>query len=136
MNIRRIAESEADIKFVASPGPGGQNVNKLATKAVLRWQLHDSLQLSEAQKSRLRENALLKNRLNSNGEIILSESRSRSQSRNRELVMQKLCDLLEQALRTRRPRKQTKPPKRAKEERLKNKRVRAERKRLRGKADI
>jgi len=126
---------EVRIDYAASPGPGGQNVNKVATKAVLHWPLAASRALTKEQKSRLYSHPLVKNRINSAGEVVLSESRSRSQRINRESALLRLQDLVRRALKPAVKRKRTKPPKRAKEQRLHDKRVQSAKKAARrGKA--
>ena len=77
----RIPESELEWSFVRSGGPGGQNVNKVASKAVLRWDLAGSPSVPEDVKSRLR--AQERKRINADGVLIVSSQRFRDQERNR-----------------------------------------------------
>src|SRR5690349_688299 len=87
-----IPESEFEWTFVRSGGPGGQNVNKVASKAVLRWDLAASPSVPEPVKSRLR--TLQRRRITTEGELVLNSQRYRDQGRNVEDCLAKLRDMI------------------------------------------
>ncbi len=93
---RKIPENEIRVVYVRSSGAGGQNVNKVSTKAQLHWNLAGSTAFDNSEKAKLR--AALKNRLNSEGEVVMSSSEQRSQSQNRETALEKLDRLITHAL--------------------------------------
>ena len=103
----QIPESEVELTYVRSSGPGGQNVNKVNSKAVLRWNVFQSPSLSEAQKARLLER--LKDQLTRDGDLLITSDRFRDQTRNREDCMDKLSKILQDASKTPKVRKKTKP---------------------------
>jgi ribosome-associated protein len=119
-----IADSEFQWAFVRSGGPGGQNVNKVASKAVLRWNVGASPSLPEEIKARLRTQQ--KNRITGQGELIISSQRFRDQERNKEDCLQKLRAMILQATTPPRPRKQSRPTRASKEARLETKRRRSQ----------
>lgn len=125
--------SEIELTFVRSGGPGGQNVNKVATKAVLRFDLRHSPSLSAG--VRARALAQLASRLTSEGVLILAKSTHREQIRNRTAVLEQLRTMLATAVRRPRPRVPTQPTAAARERRLTAKKRRAERKRQRARVD-
>jgi ribosome-associated protein len=124
-----IPRDEIHFSFVRSSGPGGQNVNKVASKAVLRWNVRRSRILTEETRERLL--VRLGRRLNNRGELILSGQRYRDQARNIEDCLLKLRELILTAARHPRPRKRTRPTKAAREARLNQKRAVSEKKRAR-----
>ena len=101
-----IPSSEFEFTFVRSSGPGGQNVNKVNSKAVLRWNLHASQSISLDVRLRLAEK--LSDKLNDDGDLVLTSDRFRDQGRNREDVMEKFHALIAQALHVAKKRKKTK----------------------------
>jgi ribosome-associated protein len=127
--VPQIPDDELELSFSRSGGPGGQHANTSATKVELRWDVEASAALSDAQKALVRER--LASRLSTDGVLILQASEHRSQTRNREAVIARLHNLLEDALRPARPRRPTKPSKAAKERRLEDKRHTSEKKALR-----
>jgi ribosome-associated protein len=105
---------------VASGGPGGQNVNKVATKVQLRWALASSAVLPEWARARLI--TLAGRRLDSEGNLLISSSSARSQDRNLELARERLAGLVRQALDRPKSRRATRPTKASKRRRLDDKR--------------
>jgi ribosome-associated protein len=120
---------EIDLSYVRSGGPGGQNVNKVASKAVLRFSLRDSPSVSEP--DRRRALARLSSRLTRGGELVLSSSIHRDQVRNREAVLERLRAILAEAVTAPRRRRPTRPSAAARERRLAEKKARARLKRER-----
>jgi ribosome-associated protein len=102
-----IPESELRWSFTRSGGPGGQNVNKVASKAVLHWHVASSRALPEEVKARLQVQQ--HRRINDRGELVLSSERYRDQGRNIADCRQKLEELVRQAAKVPRPRKKTRP---------------------------
>lgn len=121
-----VPEDEIKITFVRSSGPGGQNVNKRDTKAVLSWSVGASTAFSAGQKELIR--AALNNRLNAEDEIVLTAQNERSQIRNREEVIVQLQKLVAAALLPRKERKPTKPSRADKQRRLEEKRQQGQKK--------
>ncbi len=109
-----------------SSGPGGQHVNKTETRVELRFNVPDSELLSEEEKHRLLDK--LANKINSEGELILSSQEHKSQMQNKEECIKKFYELLAEALKVRKKRKKTRPSKAAREKRLKEKKKRSEKK--------
>lgn len=127
----RIPLAEITLTFIASPGPGGQNVNKVATAALLRFNIVNSRSLPEAVRVRLI--AQVGNRLTTQGDLIIKGSRYRTQERNKEDVLNRLREILLRAAIPPKKRKKTKPTKSSKEKRLSNKKLQGEKKTLRQK---
>jgi ribosome-associated protein len=111
--------SEITLDFVRSSGAGGQNVNKLATKVFVRWNVAASRSFTPEQKQRLLEH--LRNRLTSSGEIIISNETSRSQLQNRLSAIARLNALVKAALTIPKQRRPTRPTKASKIRRLESK---------------
>jgi ribosome-associated protein len=125
-----IPAGEITLAFVRSPGPGGQNVNKVATACELRFDVGATSLLDEAGKQRLR--ALAGRRLTRDDVLVLEAHRHRTQEGNRRDAIERLERLIEEAQRVPKPRRKTKPGRAAKARRLAGKRQRKETKRLRG----
>jgi ribosome-associated protein len=129
----RIPRSELVYRATRSGGPGGQHVNTSSTRVELTWNLATSPSLTDTQRSYLLTR--LAHRLDSAGTLRLTASTSRSQARNKEEVTERFRSVLAAALRVPKARKKTRPPRAAKEARLRAKRRRSEIKRRRGPVD-
>lgn len=125
----RIPLREFHFSFSRSSGAGGQNVNKVNTKATLRWQVERSPSLPDDVRARFLER--YHRRITHDGELVLTSQRFRDQGRNVADCLGKLRVLLEDVSRAPRARKRTRPTRAAKERRLKQKRVTGQRKQLR-----
>lgn len=121
-----IPAGELEIAFARSGGPGGQNVNKVSSKVDLRWSPLTSEVLAEEDRALLLEK--LKNRLTTEGVLIVTSTKTRDQIKNREDARAKLALILKAALDRPKPRKATKPSKGAKRRRIADKRHNAEKK--------
>ena len=129
-SILEIPLAELRFKFNRSSGPGGQNVNKLNTRAELQYNFAQSAVLSALQRQRIAEK--LSARLNSEGLLIVNSERFRTQGRNREDCLDKLSALLAEAIKPPPPkRRKTKPGRAARVRRLDGKKRRSERKKSR-----
>lgn len=117
------------MKTSRSGGPGGQNVNKLETRVELRFDIAGSRSLSPDEKALLLER--LRSRLESGGILRIVVQESRSQWQNKQIALEKLAEVMRNALKPRKKRKPTKPTKNAREKRLRAKRIRSERKNAR-----
>ena len=130
----RIPRREFTFTFVRSSGPGGQNVNKVNTKARLRWPVASSASLSDEVKQRFLTK--YRRRINADGELVMSSQRFRDQSRNVSDCLEKLRGLLLDVALAPTERKKTKPSRASVERRLEGKRQRSRRKRLRGRPKV
>jgi len=126
----QIPLAELSFRFSTSSGPGGQHVNKNATKATLLFDVAHSPSLPEAVRERLLKK--LANRIDKEGVLQLQVQSSRSQHRNRDTAVSLFQQLLAEALKKQKKRRHTKPSAAAKEKRLSEKKLRSERKRERG----
>jgi ribosome-associated protein len=127
-----IPESEIEITFIQASGPGGQNVNKVASAAQLRFDVIRSPSLPDEVKKRLIR--LAGRRLTENGVLLIEAKRYRSQERNRADALQRLVMLIQKATIPPKPRHKTKPSASAQAARIKAKKHRGAIKRLRGKS--
>jgi ribosome-associated protein len=112
----RIPDDEFSWTFVRSGGPGGQNVNKVASKAVLRWNVVASPSLPVDIKARLQQQQ--RRRITGEGDLLITSQRYRDQERNRLDCLEKLADMLRAASVAPKVRRKTKPSRGAHERRL------------------
>ena len=126
-----IDESELDERFVRASGPGGQNVNKVATAVQLRFDVARSAALSADVRERL--SALAGNRMTADGVLVIDARRHRTQAQNRDDARERLAELIRRATIAPRRRRKTRPTAGSIERRVQSKRRRSETKRGRGK---
>lgn len=125
-----IPDDEVSVSFVRASGPGGQNVNKVATAAQLRFDLAGSLALSAEVKARLR--ALAGRRITTDGALLIVARNHRTQEQNRRAAGERLAELIRRSLSSPKPRRPTAPTRAARERRLEGKTHLKRVKRLRG----
>lgn len=123
-------DGEIDESFVRAAGPGGQNVNKLATAVQLRFDVRHSPSLPPEVRARLER--LAGRRLTTEGVLVITAQRHRTQERNREDARERLVELIRRAAVPPVPRRPTKPTHASRKHRLESKQRRAKIKRLRG----
>jgi len=123
-----INERELHFEYIRASGPGGQNVNKVATAVQMRFDIAHSALVSDIKGRLLR---LAGNRVTVDGVLLIEAKRFRTQEQNREDATQRFVELIRKALVKPKPRKKTKPSAASKEKRLKSKKVKGEVKRLR-----
>ena len=128
----QIDERDLQIEFVRASGPGGQNVNKVATAVQLRFDVRTS-SLAEEVKERLVH--LAGKRITGEGVLLIEAKRFRTQEQNREDAIQRFVELVRKSLVKPKPRRKTKPTASSKEERLKEKKRKGEIKKLRQSKD-
>lgn len=121
-------QSEVEFTTARSSGPGGQNVNKVESKVILRFDVNASRILSDEQKAKLLP-------LTANGIILLQAQEDRSQIKNKELVIKKLDAFFTKAFAVRKKRKATKPSKTSVQNRISEKKRRSEKKQWRQRPD-
>lgn len=125
----RIPHEEFRFTFVRSSGPGGQNVNKVATKAQMRWDVAGSPSLIKGVRERFQ--AKYHRRITKEGELVMTSQRYRDQAKNILDCHEKLREMLASVAAAPVVRKKTKPSRASKERRIKEKRNRSSRKQLR-----
>lgn len=128
--LRLSVEANATFEYTRSGGPGGQNVNKVNSKAIARISLGAVEGLSEAERSHAR--VRLASRLTNGDELVVSVDEERDQVRNRGIALARLVTLLESAAAIPKPRRPTKPSRASREKRLASKRIDSDKKRRRG----
>jgi ribosome-associated protein len=124
-----INENEITFSFIRSSGPGGQNVNKVATAVQIRFDVKNSSSLTEAVKKRLIR--LGGSRITDDGVLTITAQRFRTQERNRVDGLERLTALIRKAATPPKPRRKTRPPKKSIENRIQNKKYRSKIKKLR-----
>jgi len=125
-----VAADELEIRYVRSSGPGGQNVNKTSTKAVVRWNVRSAAGVRDDVKARFLER--FASRITAGGDILLTSDRHRDQPRNLEDCIAKLSAMLEDVAVAPRKRRPTRPGRTARERRIQAKKTRGAVKSLRG----
>ena len=125
MNTIRLLQ-EINFKTALSGGPGGQHVNKTETKVILEWDVFTSEAISVEEKERLQHK--LKNNITKEGIFQMNSAQTRSQHKNKKLVIERFLNIIEASLQQKEKRKPTKPSKTAKLKRLKKKKLHSEKK--------
>lgn len=126
-----IPEHELEITTSRAGGPGGQHVNKTDTKITVRWNVKTTTALDEIQKARVLEN--LKAKLTEDGDLVITNNETRSQSHNKKLALDHLAREIRKALHVPKKRMKTRVPQIVKESRLQEKARRSDIKKLRSK---
>ena len=126
MLLTRPFYNEFTFTFSRSSGPGGQNVNRVSTKVELRFDIMATQLLDENEKQLILEK--LKNKINSNGELIIVSQSERTQAKNRERAIEKFYELIQNVLKPVKKRVPSKPTRGAVEKRLDQKRKLSEKK--------
>ncbi len=126
----QIPDSEIELTYVRSSGPGGQNVNKVNSKCQLRWNAQESASVPFLLRERLL--MYLKSRLTRSGDLIVMDDSYRDQPRNREACFVKFKSLLLEAIHIPKQRKDTQPTRSSERRRANSKRKQSEKKSLRG----
>ena len=125
----QIPDEEFHFSYARSGGPGGQNVNKVSSKATLHWSVASSPSLPDDVRARFATR--FRHRINKQGELVLQSQRHRDQARNVADCLDRLHEMLREVAAAPKPRRPTRPSRGAKERRLRAKRAGAERKQAR-----
>jgi len=126
-----IPEDEIEFQFSRSSGKGGQNVNKVETKAEIRFNIDQSKAFSDEEKEKIKKS--LANRINKEGDLIVVSEEERSQLDNRRIALEKLNEMIKEALKSEEERIPTKVKETIRERRLKEKKIISKKKKLRQK---
>ncbi|MEN9558149.1 MAG: hypothetical protein RL141_518 [Candidatus Parcubacteria bacterium] len=129
--IPRIPESELQVDYARASGPGGQNVNKRETKAIVRWDVNASAAFTDEQKALVHR--ALPNRISNEGFLIVDNDEQRSREQNRKNAVRILQTLVQDALTPDALRVPTKPSRAVRRKRLSEKRQQSDKKALRKK---
>jgi ribosome-associated protein len=129
-----IPDGELSFRYARSSGPGGQNVNKVATKVTLLFPVSESAALSDHQKAQIE--LALANRISKDRLLHVTSERHRTRSANQRDAVDRFAELLAEALRPRKSRRPTHVPERSRRRRLDKKRQRSEKKRLRERPEV
>jgi ribosome-associated protein len=127
--LKKQLETEIVLSATRSSGPGGQNVNKVNTQVELRFSVKNSNLFSEDEKDHIF--LKLKNRINSEGELILTSQSARTQLDNKENVVEKFYESIEKALTVQKKRLKSNPTMASRVKRLETKRNQSQKKQLR-----
>jgi ribosome-associated protein len=125
----KIEERELQFEYIRASGPGGQNVNKVATAVQLRFDVINSPSLASDIKGRLVH--LAGKRVNTDGVLLIEAKRFRTQEANREDAIRRFLELIQKSLTPPKPRKKTKPTAASREKRLKEKKQKGATKKIR-----
>lgn len=128
-----VEEHELNFSFARSGGPGGQHVNKTSSKVILHWKVGESPGVPDAVKARFLKQ--YRTRINDEGELVIDSDESRSQHRNREIVLERLKEMLLAVAKPPKRRIPTKPSKASKKKRREKREQHAKKKQLRKKVD-
>ena len=129
IGLKEKLEKEVEFTFARSSGPGGQNVNKVNSKAILYWNYLESNILSD--RARTRFEASYGSKISQDQKVIIAGDESRDQIRNKLLCLEKLMEMIEASLKEPKKRYKTKPSRSSVEKRLRTKTMQSERKRSR-----
>jgi len=129
----KIPDEELEFSFARSSGPGGQNVNKVNSKAIMKWQIDDADYVPAAVIKRFKDS--YGNQINKLGEVVISSDTYRDQARNVQDCKDKLTAMLQAIAKPPKKRRPTKPSRSQKEARLKGKKEQKEKKQRRQRID-